>query len=144
MVQIRGRLLHMAAVGVVIVATAVSFDAVTAGATSAGLRPGLSGQAHPAVVVVGTYDLHANGSNFGELDINSDSTFSIPGLGDTGVWSATGTAFAMSITASSIGDTGCTFAGKVAKTGINSAKPKKQGNYACGAGGTAKWWATKA
>jgi hypothetical protein len=136
---------RMAAVGAVVTMIAFGLDAVTAdGATApAGFNLGPV-LAHPHfVAAVGEYEIHANGVDLGQMDLNGDFTVTFPDLGDSGEWVTTGNSLSMSITSSSFSDVGCTFNGTVTTKGIN-AKGKKQGNYVCPAQpGLQKWYAVR-
>jgi hypothetical protein len=138
----------MTMVGAAAMTGVVGLGAMTAGAASAptGFNQGASVHAHPAVVT-GTYEIFGGNHDFGALTLNSDFTFTVPALGDSGVWTNTGNSFAMSVTATTVsggGDVGCTFSGTINKKGINGAKAKKQGNYICpGNGAFSRWYATK-
>ena len=129
--------------GSLVTVTAV-VGAPTAGAAVAptGLGRGAPARVQPGDVP-GTYELYANGDDFGPLVLNSDFTFSITQFGDTGVWVATGKSFAMSITTSTRGDAGCTFSGTLRADGINSSRPKKQGYYTCSGKAAMRWYAVR-
>jgi len=107
-----------------------------------GLGPGTPVPLAPGTVP-GTYALFANGNDLGPLVLNADFTFSITRFGDTGVWIVTGRSFAMSITASTRGDGGCTFSGTIRPDGINSSRPKRQGYYTCSGAAALRWYAVK-
>jgi hypothetical protein len=134
----------LAVVGAALVTSAVVGGGQVAGAAGAptGPGPGTPVRVQPDTVP-GTYVLYANGDDFGPLVLNSNFTFSISKFGDTGVWISTGRSFAMSITASTKGDGGCTFSGTMRPDGINSSRPKKQGYYTCSGATALRWYAVR-
>jgi hypothetical protein len=128
-------------VGAVVAMSSLGFGGGTAGAGLHNVKSGAS--VHMRAGGVGQiYDFVAGGIDFGDIDVFTNHTFSIPSASDTGVWTSTGKAFAMSVTQGP-SDTGCTFSGSRGKKGIGSAK--KQGNYVCPGNppGTSTWYAVK-
>jgi hypothetical protein len=121
-----------------ILAIAVVCGTVTIG--TVGLGGAMASAATKPPSAAGTYAITIAGTSYGELVLNTNQTYSVSGNTDTGVWSTTGKAFAMSVTATN-GDEGCTFSGKLGKSGIGSAR--KQGNFTCPGDHLGKWYATK-
>ena len=121
-----------------ILAVAVLCGTVTMGTASLG--GAVAAAAAKPHTAAGTYAITIAGTSYGQLVLNTDQTYSVSGNSDTGVWVTTGKAFAMSVTAAN-SDQGCTFSGKLGKSGINSAR--KQGNFTCPSGLVAKWYASR-
>jgi hypothetical protein len=134
-----------AVVGAVVVASLGVGGATAMAARSVGGLP-RPASASPAAnghskSVVGTYEMFAGSQVFTLLVLQSDHTFTMTAIGDTGLWVTSSKAIAISITASTADNTGCTFSASVTKKSLSSAK--KPGNYFCPAGSFNTWYAVK-
>lgn len=128
-------------VGVLVVAAVTLFSVAPAMGVSNGGRTASSTRPQ-TVDPVGTYSVYGANGVSGQLTVESNGSFTLvdSSASDGGYWALEGKYFAFVISASTAGDVGCMFLGKV-DSGVGINTESKQGPYGCGTY-TSTWYAT--